>query len=1181
MVRCMFLRTAPHIANEFVQAKVAQEKLVELEKAGAPIDDQLEQAGLFAGIEWLDFLQTAVPTPTNETGVKVTNNFHGREEWALRWLIKKLNTAEARVSPIAWRLFRCLVERIPVVSAAKILSERKLLVLLRQALEETVALQKKDGKSEQENTPKKSSSKKRRRTGELVDTKGPITITYDIAESLYEAVDILMRIVGTNDLPEENDASDAAFAKKYMKLVVTTSEDEAARILRAWLRMTVNDLERAKAANQRNWVTPFVGIWNARVITTGADTVAFKSCLKPALTLLSQKAIDIPAEWRAEIEKLVSQFVILPAKTAYGKTRDRDTDILSSFIDELVADKPHLTVSVFDIAIRSTQITTNLRTRTHAINWLQAVFRVLMDAIPDEQQIKKNAALVMMLRSCIEESIPLDLDLLQTLVSKYGFKSEEMDTKLVAAVIDLNPLAFTLSNTGGKELTNELFKRVTELPSAFYLNDEHCVLHILTVLMGAFAKSRDLVAFVHGWYDQLVAVATREDAQVSAWESVILYQKMKEVMEQSLTAEQVSELCLWLVTKSDIEDAGSAPALAIADAVSGAISSNNYVHQVGDSLWRLAADNFTKAVNTRWEHRAWNIMAHCFDVAFPVSTTTRTMLEDVQLKDYYFIEPAKANRGRVSLAVVKLAWFNFAVSYHTFAAEAVVNTAPIVELREPNMGPRISAVLESVLATKRLQKFVTFASSAKETDNASQELSSEAALPSYLEIVLRKYPYMNTLIGPCSHSKEAAETNRQLPNEIFSMFWLASLSPAGSAKNSWIKENKDFFSDLWKSSLLNDNVLNNKILISALIEVILQCGTHEENPIEKSSAPNAFAIESLSILPIEVFSRNHRERILKVWVPTSEDASSESAASLVRKLNPLDTAIISLKMKMMETSSIFENFSEKDLSELAIAISDFSIEPKAPLSAFAEYVKRVQGHLLSTAGQTRSDELTRKHLTFAQFPKHVAKDSKSAPRSGTILYVELILSWWTANEERISKLKLGSKKSSLPAVSQVVQEQKEFLVANLSKLIEKPSMLKTENDKLSMSLCATLEALQKPVFGVQPKELSHLWAQAHYCAKEVRSHAPELASLLVLFFLLHNPDSGPEGVDLSSVWVNAIEDPSTTEGRDTLRRAAHGFLAVSNEGRIRRTVSELIPSCELHLDKLVFLRYLIMGVEGQ
>ena len=1078
---------------------------------------------------------------------------------------------------MAWRLLRCLVERIPVLSGAKILNEKKLMFLLRQALEATVELQKNGDMSDDKS--KKPSSKKRRRSGELVEKAKPIITTYDIAESLYEAVGCLMRIADITKLPE-NDASDTGFAKKYMKTVITTSEEEAAKILAAWFTITLNDLETAATLAQKDWVAPFIAIWNARVSTASTDTSAFKTCLLPALTLVSHKVM--PESWCSQVERLVSQCVILPAKTAYGKTRDRNTDVLSSFTDEVVAKEPRLSVSLFNIAVRSTTITTNLKTRTHALNWLQAVFKILMAAIPDEEQVEKNSPLAEMLKCCIEESIPLDLGLLQTLIADYGFQSKEMDTKLIAAVVDLNPLAFTLSGANGKELTEELFKRMTELSPAFYLDSKFCVLHILEVLMGAFAKSRDLVAFIHGWYDQLVAIATRKDAQVSVWENVTLFEKLKDVMEQSLTPEQVSELCLWLVTKSDIEEAGPGPALAIADAISGAVSSKNYVHQIGDSLWRLAADNFFKVASSRWEHRAWNTMAHCFNFAFYVSATSKAMLEDVQKEDYYFMEPKTANHGGVSSSVVSLAWFNFAVSYHTFATVAVSSAHPNVLLRRPNMGPSISAVLERKLTNKRLQKFVSFATSANESEDSAQQLSSEAALPFYLEIVLSKYPYLETLVSPCVRSKEGADGESQLPKEILSMFWLASLSPNASAKNSWMKANKTFLPGLWKSMLLDDAVLNNKVLICDLIDVMLQCDSHERNPMEKSPIPNAFLVECLSILPIEVFNRHQRESILTAWIPSPCEIDSDSKAepSLVKKSDTLDASFISLKMKMMEAVSIFESFSETDLSGLAKIISDFSPEPKAPLAAFAEYVKRVQAHLLSMAGQTRSDEIIRNHLSFAASPKHTAKDFKSAARSGTILYVELILSWWTANEERLSKLKFGSKMSSLPAVSKVVEDQKLFLTLNLGKLIEKPSKLSSDNDKRSMSLYATLEALRNPVFGVQAGESSNLWTQAQACANEIRSQAPELSSLLVSFFLLHKPGSGPEGIDLRSVWEDANEDPSTAEGRATLMRAAQSFLDVSNEAKIRQTVADLIPDAALHLDKLVFLRYLIMGAEG-
>ena len=429
------MRTKRSITDHVFQAKLAQEKLLELEKAGAPIDEQLEQAGLFAGVEWLDLLQTAIPVPENDANARNTSNFHGREEWALKWLVKKLYTTNTKASPMAWRLFRCLIEKIPILSAAKILNERKLMLLLRQALEATVELQRIRDMSQEKS--KKLSSKKRRRSGELVEMSKPIITTYDIAESLYEAVGCLIRIADTTK-SLENDSNDAGFAKKYMKTIITTSEEEAAKILAAWFTITLKDLETAATLAQKDWVAPFIAIWNARVGTASTDTSAFKTCLRPALTLLSHKLM--PESWRTQVERLVSQCVILPAKTAYGKTRDRDTHVFSSFTDEVVAKEPRLTVSLFDIAVRSTTITTNLKTRTHALNWLQAVFRVLMAAISDEERVEKNTALIDLLKCCIKEGIPLDLELLRTLVADYGFQSKEMDTKLISAVVDLNPL---------------------------------------------------------------------------------------------------------------------------------------------------------------------------------------------------------------------------------------------------------------------------------------------------------------------------------------------------------------------------------------------------------------------------------------------------------------------------------------------------------------------------------------------------------------------------------------------------------------------------------------------------------------------------------------------------------------------------------------------------------------------
>ncbi len=679
-----------------------------------------------------------MPTPAEENATKATNNFHGREEWALRWLIKKMQKPEARTSPIAWKLFRCLVERIPILPAAKILNERKVLTILRQALEETAKIQGDDSK-EEEAKSSKSGSKKRRRSGELVENTVSDINTYDVAEAIYEAVDSFMRIVDLSDVPDKNDASDIAFAKKFMKLVVTTTEEEAATILNAWLRITVEESVVTAAANQQNWVAPFVQIWSTRIQTVNSDKLTFKKCLEPALSLLAQTTIAIPQQWRDEIEKLVSQCVILPAKTAYGATRERDTSVLSSVVQEVVAEKPTLSQPILDIAIRSTQITTNLRTRSHAINWLQAVFKVLMEAIPDESKREKNAALAWMLKTCHEENIPLDLELLRTIVSKHAFSSKKTDFKVVAAVIDVNPLTFTLSGAEGKASTAELFARITKTSSE-KTKDEELRIQILTSLMRAFAKSRDLAGFIHGWYEQLVTVAASK-LEVTTWDHTALLATLDEIMELSLTPVQVSELCLWLVTKSDVDDAGPGPALAIAVGVSGALKSAAYISQVGDSLWRLAFDSFDKVKQTRWEIGAWNTMAHCFNAASLSFASSKTMLDDVLSKKAFFDAPKESERAGVPFPDILMAWFRFAVSYHTFACEAAEGMRPHTPPREAesDMAPRIAEVLDDVFSSSQMSKFAKYG---RGETNMVEDTPAVAYIPLYMWTIIQDYPYM-------------------------------------------------------------------------------------------------------------------------------------------------------------------------------------------------------------------------------------------------------------------------------------------------------------------------------------------------------------------------------------------------------------------------------------------------------
>jgi hypothetical protein len=95
-------------------------------------------------------------------------------------------------------------------------------------------------------------------------------------------------------------------------------------------------------------------------------------------------------------------------------------------------------------------------------------------------------------------------------------------------------------------------------------------------------------------------------------------------------------------------------------------------------------------------------------------------------------------------------------------------------------------------------------------------------------------------------------------------------------------------------------------ILGLVIDSLLDCGSHITNPIESSAACNGFVVMSLLRLPVEVFTRSQRERVMKAWPPTIQDSEAAIAGILSYKMTNLDPAVISLKMKIMQRPTLYE-----------------------------------------------------------------------------------------------------------------------------------------------------------------------------------------------------------------------------------------------------------------------------------
>jgi nucleolar pre-ribosomal-associated protein 2 len=88
-----------------------------------------------------------------------------------------------------------------------------------------------------------------------------------------------------------------------------------------------------------------------------------------------------------------------------------------------------------------------------------------------------------------------------------------------------------------------------------------------------------------------------------------------------------------------------------------------------------------------------------------------------------------------------------------------------------------------------------------------------------------------------------------------------------------------------------------------MIDTMLNCQTHKNNPLVKSSSNNSVSIMSLYKIPLGRFSKKDRERIMKSWLP---DPENEKSSDLTFESTALDPGVLSLKIKIMKLPTFYE-----------------------------------------------------------------------------------------------------------------------------------------------------------------------------------------------------------------------------------------------------------------------------------
>lgn len=131
--------------------------------------------------------------------------------------------------------------------------------------------------------------------------------------------------------------------------------------------------------------------------------------------------------------------------------------------------------------------------------------------------------------------------------------------------------------------------------------------------------------------------------------------------------------------------------------------------------------------------------------------------------------------------------------------------------------------------------------------------------------------------------------------------------------------------------------------IGTVIDTLLECTSNLNNVVVASKGYNGFVVKSLLQLPVEVFSRAQRERILTSWNSYSAYPTIDDNVALPSQLTPLDPAIFSLKMKIMQRPTFYKGITFQELVDIADAITRLSDKQMVVLSIFVQYAQLTLG----------------------------------------------------------------------------------------------------------------------------------------------------------------------------------------------------------------------------------------------
>lgn len=311
---------------------------------------------------------------------------------------------------------------------------------------------------------------------------------------------------------------------------------------------------------------------------------------------------------------------------------------------------------------------------------------------------------------------------------------------------------------------------------------------------------------------------------------------------------------------------------------------------------------------------------------------------------------------------------------------------------------------------------------------------------------------------------------------------------------------------------------------------------------------------------------------MKNWLPNLEVASDELSSHLAA----LDPAVLSLKVKIMQRSTIYEGSKYQDLVSLAGALASATIESvDVSLLCFKELVRRTMSHITANLDQHRNRQYASDALSHLRDNLKTQAGKKHAPKLDFALVAlfEVLFGIFTARATQLDELGIIPRSEFL-SLEEAFQNCLLSQLESLLKKIRKPSKSSKQADRLR-SVRSAIDALAKS--NVDKGKVANAVAEAEAFAASLDGTDMEVArrlETLISIFTL-SADAGAAESQLQG-------DISTVYGRQALAERTREFIKTKDQ---RQKLVLLQSSLQkrwswTQLDKLWTVRQIIISCEG-